>query len=385
MAYISYPSSKQISHAEWLISDTGRGISPEQKARIFDRFYQGNNSDTRDREGTGIGLALTKELIDLCRGEITVESEPGQGSRFLVRLPVSREAFHAEEIAEKENPVDPGQLPYPPVYDEHEMETTEIEVNEEHEDHSDLPVILVVEDNDDLTNYISGILENNHKILTAGDGKKGFEIAVEAIPDLVISDVMMPVTDGMEMCRQLKSDERTSHIPVIMLTAKADRDSKLEGLKTGADDYILKPFDAEELQLRVRNMLEHHEKLREKFKMNFLSDGSGKDLPSGDSLLENTLQIMHKRMAETDFNIDYLTDELNMSRSQLYRKIRSITGSTPNGLLLMVRMKHSAMLLKSSDLNITQVMYEVGLRNPSHFAASFREFFGVNPSEYKSN
>jgi DNA-binding response OmpR family regulator len=206
---------------------------------------------------------------------------------------------------------------------------------------------------------------------------------VEHIPDLVISDLMMPVMDGMEMCGLIKEDERTSHIPVIMLTARADRDSKLEGLQTGADDYIIKPFDAEELQVRVKNLIEQRARLREKFMREYITEVDEQSLLSPeDKFMKKIFEIFSEHLSEPEFNLDQMTEELNVSRTQLYRKTKAITGLAPKDLLRTFRLKKSVSLFDMGEQNITQVMYQVGFNNLSYFAKCFREQYKVNPSEY---
>ncbi len=205
-------------------------------------------------------------------------------------------------------------------------------------------------------------------------------MAYENIPDLVITDLMMPEMDGMEMCERIKNDERTSHIPVIMLTAKADRDSKLEGLKTGADDYLIKPFDAEELRVRTKNLIEQRRKLREKFMEEFRIKSLEETIRvPGDKLLRKVLDIFRQNMGDPKYNVDRLPGELNMSRSQMFKKINALTGGGPKELLRIMRLKKAAELILAGKQNITQIMYEVGFQTPSYFARSFREYFGVNP------
>ena len=212
---------------------------------------------------------------------------------------------------------------------------------------------------------------------------EGLVKATEMIPDLVITDLMMPEMDGMEMCKKIRNDERTSHIPVIMLTAKADRDSKLEGLQTGADNYIIKPFDAEELQVRVKNLIEQRKRLWEKFKAEFITDVDEQAINSpDDQLLQKILNILNKHLSEPEFNIDQMSGELNMSRTQLFRKVYAITGHTPKDLLRTIRLKKAVSLFNSGENNIAQVMYQIGFNNHSYFAKCFRELYRVNPSEY---
>lgn len=378
------------SQMEIIVRDTGKGILPEQLKHIFDRYYQGNDSDTRDVEGTGIGLALTKELVDLYRGKISVESEPGKGSVFTVCIPVSEEAFTKEEIL----PEAPGKKTRSASEDrtiekqDSEHESTEAAQTEEisqREQAKDAPIVLIVEDNIDLRNYISRNLRDSYRIETAENGEEGLQHAIECIPDLVISDVMMPVMDGVEMCSQLKTDERTNHIPVMMLTAKSDMESKLEGLETGADDYMIKPFNTEELQVRVRNLIEQRKKIREKIKKEFASGATiEQELLPQDQVLIRVTDYFTRHIDDHDFKMEDMAAALHMSRSQVFRKVNAVSGSAPHELLRTLRMKKAALLLQSGEKNISQVMYQVGYRSTSHFARAFRQAFGMNPSEFKN-
>ena len=364
--------------AEIRVTDTGIGMEQEQLLKIFDRFYQVSSSDTREVEGSGIGLALTKEMVELMHGSIEVQSEPGKGTRFLVMLPVSMECYPEGSLSELEY-VDKA-------YAETPAEDLQPEAEEE-ENLQDTPekVLLVVEDNPDLRRYISDQFSGEFAVVEAKNGKTGLEKAKKHLPDLVISDLMMPVMGGMEMTEKIKTDPATNHIPVIMLTARADRESRLEGLETGADDYVIKPFDAEELTIRVKNLICQREILRDSFEKNYLL-GEYKDGASSQyKLLREIMKVMDKYLGDPELDLVFLANELNVSRSQFFRKVRSITGTTPNELLRMIRMKRAAHLLRSSDLNVTQVMYQVGLKNPSHFSNSFKKYFSVNPGEYRGN
>jgi YesN/AraC family two-component response regulator len=210
------------------------------------------------------------------------------------------------------------------------------------------------------------------------------ELALEQIPDLVVSDVMMPVMDGIEMCRNLKIDERTDHIPVIILTAKADRGSKMEGLHTGADDYIIKPFDAEELLIRVENLIRQRRKLRDKFRREFIeSDPFTKVIPDMEGeFITRIVDCIKKHLSEPEFGVEQLAGEIGFSRSQLYRKLRSLTGYVPNRFIRDIRLKHAVRMFCEGNRNITQVLYSVGFNTPSYFSKSFRELYGMNPSDY---
>jgi two-component system, sensor histidine kinase ChiS len=365
------------------IRDTGKGIPPDQIEKIFDRFYQVASSDTREYEGTGIGLSLTKEMIDIYRGEIKVESEPGKGSLFTVMLPVSREHFIPEEIVESEADEREGIKFQPKDILEAIPDASEINAGKTIEIESGQPVILIVEDNSDLRKYISRNLKNDYQVLEAENGRNGLAVAIDEIPDLVITDLMMPVLGGLELCRQIRQDQRTNHIPVIMLTAKADKESKLEGLSTGADDYLIKPFDVDELNVRVRNLIEQRRKLREKFRKEFLKDPVGPVMPPAeDEFLARLLDCARKHLEDPEFSIKQMGEELHLSHTQLYRKVLSLTDYTPNEYIRNLRLKTAARMFMEGHTNITSVLYTVGYNSPSYFTQSFRELFGLSPSEY---
>jgi signal transduction histidine kinase/DNA-binding response OmpR family regulator len=366
------------------VSDSGKGIPQDQIEKIFDRFYQVSDSDTREQEGSGIGLALTKEMVDLYRGELRVESTEGTGSIFTVRLPVSKEQFNPEEIVITHEKADlgPFQSDLEPDEPEEAAEAATAMYQTPRKSETD-PVILIVEDNVDLMNYISSNLGYSYQILMAGNGRQGLDRAIESIPDLVISDVMMPDMDGIEMCRQLKQNDRTNHIPVILLTAKADSQSKMEGLKTGADDYIIKPFNEEELQVRVTNLINQRQKLRDKFIQTYIMEPDVESqISPQDKLLQEIMDILNHNLDKAEFSISQMSWELNMSRSQLYRKVSALTGLSPTDLLRSIRLRTAASLFKSGHDNVSQVMHQVGFSNHSYFAKCFKEQYQVNPSEY---
>jgi CheY-like chemotaxis protein/AraC-like DNA-binding protein len=414
------------------IEDSGPGIPEASLDRIFERFYQVDESDSGSSGGTGIGLALTKELVELYSGTITVESRRGEGSRFTVTLPVSKSQFREQDIVEvldQESSHSPGSedIFVDQEIDDFERDDLEkddlekeklekdgseiVEANIEHSEFGvannehgsvltrkvlshetisrvnekldQLPLLLIVEDNSDLRNYISENLNSEYRILEAENGRDGLQLAINSMPDLIISDLMMPVMDGIELCIQVRREKRTNHIPFIMLTAKADRESKLEGLETGADDYLIKPFDAEELRVRIKNLINQREILKEKFRKEFMVIPDEKLMEtSEDSILVDIFRILENHFSDPDFNLEKMSSQLSMSRSTLFRKVRAVTGFTPNELLQNIRLKKAAGLFNSGEKNITRVLYQVGFNTPSYFTECFREQFGMNPSDY---
>jgi signal transduction histidine kinase/DNA-binding response OmpR family regulator len=386
MNYLTTEGNDQPKNVELIVRDTGKGIPPDQIDHIFERFYRLDAFDTQDGEveGTGIGLSLMKELVGLYRGDIHVESTPGQGSVFRVILPVAKEQFDENEIiADPEmesieaKPLDKGEEP---------ENIVEYEIKRNSISDKDRDIILVVEDNIDLRKYIVKNLSRSFRTVEAVNGKQGMEKAIDTIPDLIVSDLMMPEMDGMEMCEQLKTDERTSHIPVIILTAKADKDSKLEGLKTGADDYIIKPFDSEELDVRISNLIGQRRKLKEKYRMDFLASKEENPVPSyDDRLLQKLRDSMYAHLDDPGYKIRQMSDELGLSRTQLFRKVQALTGHSPNDLLNKLRLKKAAGMFRSGHNNIAQVMFEVGFNTPSYFARSFKDLYGSIPSEFIKN
>jgi len=372
-------TTNKQTHTEFIIKDTGKGIPPEQFEKIFERFYQVSSSDSREFEGTGIGLALCRELANMHHGNIKVKSAPGKGSTFTVVLPCSREYFTEDELAAGKVTI--------PEFDEFISDDERDEFVESSIDKSiiqeDTPVLMIVEDNADLRRYISQNLEDQFQICEAVNGRDGLSKTIEIIPDLVITDLMMPVMDGIEMCSKIKDDDRTSHIPVIIITAKADRESKIEGLETGADDYLIKPFDAEELQIRVRNMIEHKNKIREQLYKEFIFGEIGIEVKGSDKrFLQQTTDHIQNHIGDPEFNVQNLVSHMGISQMQLYRKLRGSANMTPGELIRNTRLKSSLILLKQGHENISQIAYQVGFSDHSHYSKCFRELFGMSPKEY---
>lgn len=363
-------------HVLVAVEDSGAGIPPDQIKRIFERFYQIDSSKTRLQEGAGIGLALTKELAELHKGRIEVNSETGQGSIFKIEIPISRRYYKEDEISQH--------LESEPVSDEivtgkaaGKYEQQNVVVNSE-----ERPILLIVEDNADLRLFISGHLPG-YKIMEASNGVEGVKKAMKYIPDLVISDIMMPEMDGVELCKKLKEDEVTSHIPIVLLTAKADIESKLEGLDTGADDYITKPFHAKELQIRVRNLIEQRGRLRDRFSRSVVL--KPKDVaitPKDEVFLHKIMAIVENQMDNSAFSIGDFQREIGMSRMQLHRKLRALTGQSATEFIRIQRLIRAGELLSKGGGNVSEVCYQTGFSNPAYFSRSFKSHFGVSPRDY---
>lgn len=246
-----------------------------------------------------------------------------------------------------------------------------------------LPILLIVEDNHDLRSYIRDIMKSDYRIKDTPDGESGLQQAVAVIPDLIISDVMMPGMDGFELCKKLKTDERSSHIPVILLTARAGMESKLEGLETGADDYIIKPFDAKELKVRVKNLIEQRRQLRERFRREVVLKPEDITLNSADeNFLQRAIDIVNQNIDDPDFKVTHFIRKIGMSRMQLHRKLQALTDQSASEFVRVLRLKRAALLLQQRQDTISEIAYKVGFNKPSYFAECFRKQFGVSPSEY---
>ena len=362
------------------ITDTGIGISEEELPKLFDRFYQVDSSQTREHEGTGIGLALTKELVELHQGSIRVNSKVGQGSEFIVELPIGRKHLSDDEIVE--SPVQEKERV--DIAEELNSSPTIQPIPEDDEIESeDKTIILVVEDNADVRNYIKDSLDDSYRVLEAVNGEQGVKKASEIIPDLIISDIMMPKMDGNELSRRIKNDERTSHIPVILLTAKSEQESKLEGLETGADDYLTKPFDTKELLVRIKNLISIRRKLQEKFSGGkIISRQVEKKLSNLDEkFLTKVLEVAETHLSEEEFSIEEFGNEVGMGRVQLHRKLKALTGKSPSLFLRSVRLAKAKKMIEEKQGNISEIAYSVGFSTPIYFTKCFKEEFGYTPSD----
>jgi DNA-binding response OmpR family regulator len=319
-------------------------------------------------------------LIDLHKGKIEVESEEGRGTTFRLIFPLGKDHLHPDEICEEELEQDKNELKELNGFDDYfkqksyttdEMEST------------GKPVLLIVEDNPDVRKYITIILGEYYQIIEAEDGEDGLKKSIEQIPDLIISDIMMPKMDGFKMCNILKSDERTSHIPIIMLTAKATIEDKISGLEFGADDYIMKPFEAPELKARIKNLLEQRKRLHDHFRKYGLVDTDVTTFTPADQMfLRKAVDLISKHISDPQLSVQTLSESIGMSRSLLVRKTEALFGDPPNDLIRRIRLNKAARLLERKVGNVSEIAIEVGFNNPSYFAECFKKQFGVTPSQF---
>lgn len=349
-----------ISYTEISVSDTGHGIPTEALERVFDRYYQADGA--HQTYGTGIGLALVKKLVELHQGNISVESEEGKGSTFRFRIRTDNE--------------------YPDAI--HSLTFTEQQLIEKQVTNSNIPVLLIVEDNKDIRNYIADSFSTTFEILTATNGHEGINVAIERLPDIILSDIMMPVADGIELCETLKKDARTSHIPIILLTARDTENDKTDGYLHGADSYITKPFSIQLLRSRIDNLLKNRRKIAEYF-----TSGTYKKTVASNAanqldneFMERVFAIIEKNISEEQINVTSLAETLNMSYSTFYRKLKALTGITANELIRKVKMQHAEKMLLSRKYTVNEVMLEVGYNSRTAFREAFKAEFGVLPSKY---
>ncbi|MEO8231690.1 MAG: two-component regulator propeller domain-containing protein [Ignavibacteriota bacterium] len=392
------------SYVEIKISDTGIGIPSEEIPKLFDRFYQVDSSHTREYEGTGIGLALTKELVELHHGSIRVESTKEDvnlassgWTEFTLELPLGRDHLKDEEIIKAgEKIIEPDlSAGRPKVLVDEERYLIANQISEQAETikeglseelQEEKTIILVVEDNYDMREYIKESLDSNYVVVEAVNGEQGVRKAEKIIPDLIISDMMMPKMDGNELVRILKNDEKTSHIPIILLTAKAGHEDKLEGLEIGADDYLTKPFDIKELQVRIKNLISIRKKLQEKYSkiQNLISEVKAQKLSSIDEkFMFRVGEVIEKHISEEEFNIEDFCGEVAMSRTQLHRKLKALTGKSASLYIRSVKLAKAKKMIEEHRGNISEIAYSVGFSSPVYFTRCFKEEFGYPPRDVK--
>ena len=369
---------EQGDSKEWIcidVSDTGPGISSEEIKHIFHRFYQSKQNVRKEIAGSGIGLSIVKEYIDMHQGKIETRSKVGEGSTFTIFLPLGNAHLkNSKVLVPSENEI----AAMPTLVDESEEIKTKETLAEK-----DLPVVLIVEDDRDLRHYLKETLSENYKVYTAADGKKGIEKAVEVLPSIVISDVMMPNVDGLELCETLKKDERTRHIPVILLTAKAADESRIEGYKSGADLYVSKPFKPDVLKSEIDQLLNTRRILAEVFSKQIFLKPRDIEISSADEkFLTKLNDTIDEHLAEPDFDVSAMVEKMNFSHSTVLKKVKSLTGMSLVEFVKIHRLKRAAQILEKDRFQIAEVAYLVGFSDPKYFSKCFSKEFGKTPTEY---
>lgn len=367
------------------IKDNGRGISKDHLDRIFDRFYQADEHGSSTWQGSGIGLSFTKNLVEIHYGDIDVQSEKWNGTAFSVSIPINIETYNKNEIIDSlYNAADNFIAPLR-TSGELDNSINQEEINNEEFGDKGKPHVLLIEDNADVRLYIKDEIEGDYNILEAENGLEGLKIAVNHNVDLIVSDIMMPEMDGLELCRRIKTDLNTSHIPVILLTARTSDDYKLKGLEIGADDYVFKPFNATILSARIKNLIENRKMLKQRFSLDLNLNPKDITVTSPDEkFITNALNTVEKYISDSEFNVDKLVAEIGMSRSVFYRKLKNLTGQSANDFIKTIRLKRAAQILKQNKLNISEVSYEVGFNDPQYFSKCFHKQFNKTPSQYIS-
>ncbi|MEZ4874592.1 MAG: response regulator [Flavobacteriaceae bacterium] len=339
---------------------------------VFNRFYQKDEN----REGVGVGLALVKELVSLHQGIINVANTPKKTVLFEVLLPISKESFTESEIV---GTTETAAKVFATKVEEVIIPKTEGEAVID----ENAAVLLIVEDNDDIRNFIQSAFTSQFQVITASDGEEGIKKALETVPDIIISDIMMPRVSGLELCKILKNDERTSHVPIVLLTAKAEEETQYKGLDTGADDYIVKPFKIKFLETRVQNLVTSRKQLRERYSQEVVLKPKNIAISRIDEkFIEKVQTVLDQYLTKPDFTVEDFSDQMGMSRMQLHRKLKALTGVTASELIRNERLKLAASMLKESDVHVSEICYQAGFNNPSYFAKCFKEVYGCLPSEY---
>jgi signal transduction histidine kinase/DNA-binding response OmpR family regulator len=363
------------------IADSGSGIAPEDQQHIFTPFYQSKYTADDGKPGTGLGLSLVEELVKLYGGTVLLESKLNVGTTVSITLPVAEGKFPASSFVASTNNINAS-------LQSHDNNIS-IDAPTDSESGSDLKafqqdVILVVEDNEDLRRFISSTLSERFITLTAKDGEEGLAIAIHRIPSLIIADVMMPNLDGFGLAEKIKSDERTCHIPIVLLTAKADLESRITGLQTGADDYLAKPFSTAELNVRVTNLIEQRKRLAAKYTATLTGAVTNREPSLDEKFLQRAKSIVEENIGNSGFGVEQMAREIYLSRAQLFRKLKAITGLSPKEFINDIRLQRAAALILAKADTVSQIGYSVGYNEQSYFAKRFRKKFGVAPSEYSS-
>ena len=355
--------------------DTGIGIPEHYQEKVFNRFFQIDSSQTRQHEGTGIGLAITKEFVELLKGTISVQSDHERGSTFSVKLPVCCTSSDSGYVKSPAVEVFNREVYHASSQMEH-LDTVAVDSDE-------LPLVLIVEDNIDLLRYVKTELSDQFNIIEAKNGEDGLSLARKKIPDLIITDIMMPVMDGITLIKNIKEDDCTNHIPIILLTARDDGETKIKGFETGAEQYLVKPFEIGELSARMKSLLEQRERLRKKYSQEFTLQPTEVKLENKDMIfLDKVIKIVEQNISSEDFAIEDLQKEIGMSRMQLHRKLKALTSQSTGDFIRSIKLKRAAQILRQPGIQIAEAAYLSGFNHTSYFSKCFKQQFGILPSEY---
>lgn len=360
------------------VSDTGVGIEKKYIKKIFDRFYRVEKPQQPSKPGTGIGLHIVNEYVILHNGTIEVTSTEGKGSEFTVLLPINR-TMEGEAKTEIITQINNGENILPEIKND-EKETD----NKPHR--QNLPTLLIIDDNEDFCSFIKTLFIDDYRISIANDGKEGCSLVLELLPDIILCDVMMPIMDGYEVCRKIKGDIRTSHIPIILLTAKSSEENKYSGIEAGADDYILKPFNIDMLKLKIAKIIEKQKNSHSNFKKKIEITPSEIEIKTMDEkFVEKAVAIVEENIGNSEFLVEDLCKEMAMSRVYFYKKILALTDKSPSEFIRFIRLKRAADLLSKSQMFVNEIAFQVGFNDPKYFRKYFKEEFGITPNEYKKN
>ena len=353
-------------YARLVVADTGSGISVQHIRHIFDRFYQIDVNHA----GSGIGLALAKAFVELHGGEITADSVEGKGTVFTVDIPMTVVEEPSADLVQE------PRITQQTVVEELEDMETEEQIPDENKE-----CILIIDDNADVRDYVKSLLKEEYTVIEAPDGRAGLKKAMKYVPDAIICDVMMPVMDGLECCRKLKTELQTSHIPVMLLTACSLDEERIQGFECGADSYISKPFNSKLLLVRLRNLMDNHKRLKQFFgDKTTLSKESVSEVDKG--FVDRFRELIEENLADSELSVEDLGGKMGLSRVQLYRKIKALTNYSPNELVRIARLKKAASLLASSEKTISEITYEVGFTSPSYFTKCYKDYFGESPTDF---
>ena len=366
------------------VIDNGSGIDPNYISKIFNRFYHHGGNMDRYVNGFGIGLSLTKSMIELHKGIISVSSELNKGTTFTLNLPMDENAYSDEEKSDRilwDNDI-PRTLSFTDFDESKEVVTTQL-IDNDVEYNEEKPTILFVDDNIDLIENMADYFTDNYNVYTAENGQIGIEMANKLQPDIIISDLVMPIMNGLELCKTLKNDIKTSHIPIILLTAQGDMNTQFEGVNSGADYFVPKPFNIKILNLTIKNLIESRNRVKNLFLNNKYENAGDITTNSKDKeFIEKLLKYVNDNIEVDNLNIINISNEFSMSRSTFFRKVKIITGTTGKEFIDSVRVKKATKLLIESDLNISEIAYAIGHSNPQYFSKWFKSHCKMSPSEY---